>query len=203
MLIGLNGPAGSGKDTFAGFLVEKGFKRYSFAKAVKDAALALDPIVWLPMGTGEPGDGYARLSQIIAEQGWDDAKHNIAEVRRILQNLGTEVGRMILGVNCWVDIVARQWDEDGRPDAVITDLRFPNEAKWVTDNGGHIVRIERPNNPYDIGTAHASEQYEPQALITITNNGAIHHLASTAERLVDVLNAKGEYFEGHRVSPSV
>jgi len=165
-ILGLNGDAGSGKDTAAEYLVEwYGFKRIGFADAVKDIALAIDPIICKI----EFDPFYLHLSSLVQGIGWDHAKRSMPEVRRLLQNIGTEAGRQVLGENVWVDIVKRKIDESNCPAIVITDLRFPNEASFVADQGGIVVRIERPENPHAIAKTHASEQFVPDADFIITN----------------------------------
>ena len=42
---------------------------------------------------------------------------------------------------------------------ILTDVRFPNEASYVTDNGGILVKIERENQTMNQYNAHESEKY--------------------------------------------
>lgn len=148
MLVGVSGLAYAGKDTVAGILVEHhGFKQYALGTKVKESALALDP--WIPiydpgapmhlMGTPR----WVRLSQLIAEVGPEEAKKN-PEVRRTYQRLATEAGRKTL----WEDMWTRKLFElirDQRPkNAVISDVRFLNEAQYITAKGGFMVRVIRP-----------------------------------------------------------
>ena len=77
--------------------------------------------------------------------------------RKLLQLLGTECGRQIIHPNIWVNAlfsdykkIAYNWDCDGNttvegyPNWIITDVRFPNEAKAIKDRGGILIRINRP-----------------------------------------------------------
>jgi hypothetical protein len=179
MLIGVCGKAGSGKDTLANFLVENHcFTRLAFADALRAAALAIDPIV------SESDDGEPlRLSEFIREPSdWDWAKREIPEIRRLLQVIGTEVGREILGENVWVDLVDRQI-KDGK-NYVITDVRFDNEVDYVRSKGGTIVQIVRLNNPNAIAGTHASEQLQVKPDYIVHNDGDFGVLASNAHALV-------------------
>lgn len=133
-LIGLTGYAQSGKDTAAAFLVEHGWTRVAFADKLRAFAAAVNPIVKTDVG-------YERLVDIIAYQGWDLAKQN-PEIRRLLQVIGTDAGRVLLGQNVWVD--AAMQGLSGTADVVFTDVRFPNEAAAILDRGGVMVRITRP-----------------------------------------------------------
>lgn len=192
MLIGLNGDAGAGKNAVADHLVSQyGFKQYAFADAVRDVALAIDPIV-ATNSDSEP----MRLSSFITEPSdWDWAKREVPEVRRLLQVVGTEAGRRVLGENCWVDIVHKKIhaDWDGKPlifsHAVVTDLRFENEYDFIKENNGIVIRIERANNPHAIPKTHASEQYVPDADFLIENDGALSDLYMKIDDVVSLWQA--------------
>lgn len=156
-LVGLNGYAGAGKDTAAAFLLEDGWTRASFADKLREFAYVLNPIV--VQDTPIPLDGeddprfspagfplrvrreHVRLRDLVHAVGWDRAKNENPDVRALLQRLGTDCGRNLLGENVWVDAVMSDLP-DG--DVVITDVRFPNEAKAVRDAGGAVIRIGRP-----------------------------------------------------------
>lgn len=138
-IIGLTGHAQSGKDTAGKYLVENhGFTRIGLADAVKDCLYALDPVI------GEYMFAPLRLQQEVDRLGWDELKSRGPETRKLLQRMGTEVGREIIGQDTWIKIAERKIKELG-PAArvVITDIRFPNEAEWVRALGGKVVRINR------------------------------------------------------------
>lgn len=168
-LIGLTGLAGAGKDEAAKALIADGWVRDAFADRMRKAMLDLDP--WLVEWDGHP----VRLSQIIAEEGWDQAKRNYPEVRRLLQRFGTEAGRDIHGVNCWVNALFRDWSNETW--LVITDCRFDNEAQAVRERGGIVVRIERPGLERLPG-GHASEAGVADELVdyVIDNDGTVSQL---------------------------
>lgn len=155
-LIGICGFAQSGKDTAAAALTEIGWTRIAFADPLREGALGCDPIVGYEVVKTERrfsapwGRTKAvplRLSDLVRAQGWDKAKQN-PEVRRFLQRYGTEGGRHVHGPDCWTKIaedrLACVLASGGR--AVITDVRFDNEAEMIRDRGGLVVRISRPNN---------------------------------------------------------
>lgn len=172
-IIGLAGFAGSGKDEAAKALVGLGYRRIAFADVLREMALAIDPFVF----ERAEGDGdiyiFRRLSAVIQNYGWDDAKNEFPDVRRLLQRLGTEAGRDILGENIWVDTALGRETTDK---LVVTDVRFPNEVEGVRKRGGIVVQIQRPG----VGPRndHASEtsllNYEFDAVIV--NNGTIDEL---------------------------
>lgn len=188
-IVGLSGKKRSGKDTFASTLIaERGFRRVSFADNVRQGALDLDPIIrfeedeWhLSVASFEAGPRYERLSAIVDRIGWEAAKE-IREVRRTLQRFGSESIRK-LDPEFWVRAAMMQAHATPGP-VVITDVRFENEAKAVTDAGGVVVRITRP------GLESADEHPSETALdaypwdLEVLNDGTVEQLAETARHLL-------------------
>ena len=111
--------------------------------------------------------------------------------RQYLQNLGVGA-REVFGLNFWVDQVlpidkARReliWRDPKTNElpkwAVVTDVRFPNEAHRVLDLGGEVWEVVRPGLESD---GHASEIPLPRYLVTRTlnNNSTIHDLTLEVE----------------------
>lgn len=183
-IIGLVGYAGAGKDEAAKALIDSlGFVKVSFAEPLRTALSALDPIV----GTRFLADGvhqYIRYNEAISEYGYDEAKRKFPEVREQLQKFGTEVGRQQFGEEFWVDQAKRLIDampDDAR--IVITDVRFPNEAKLIRKLGGFVIRVDRPG----VGPVndHVSDsgigKITPDALLL--NNTTIDDLHTAANAL--------------------
>jgi hypothetical protein len=121
-LIAIHAKLGVGKDTLASFLTDH--TPYSFADPLRKGLLALDPYVKFSFVQG-PHD---RLSSVVAERGWDEAK-KIPEVRRLMQVYGTEAGRDIHGQDCWLNIAERFVDSHEK--VVIRDVRFNNEMDAI------------------------------------------------------------------------
>lgn len=151
MLLGLSGAAGAGKDTF-GYLLrdEYGYKKVAYADRLRTALYTLNPIVvanaehhgMIPRDYGGPV--YRTLQSVIDEYGWEGYKNGpfSGDVRRLIQLMGTEVGRGIAGPDVWIDATSR--DINLKQNTVITDVRFPNEAEFVKRYGGYVVHIVRP-----------------------------------------------------------
>lgn len=131
-IIGLSGYARSGKDTMGEALVERGYERVSFADRIREGLYALNPIV--PDGT--------RVVELIDSFGWEHAKTSEPEVRALLQRLGSEVGRNLLGEDVWVDLTLKHAPDGSK--IVVTDCRFPNEAAAIKRLGGQMWRVSRP-----------------------------------------------------------
>lgn len=200
MLIALSGYARSGKDTLAKALIKNhGFERVSFADKLREALYALNPQVGPNVlvadlhTSGSEGSIHfknesAFLQDVIEEYGWDGYKETTygAEIRRLLQRLGTETGRQVLGENIWVEAAFKGAQEEGVvKNLVVTDCRFPNEAQAVKDRGGYIVRIDRPGvNP---ANAHESETGLDRWAFDayVYNNRDVAELWTTADQLVE------------------
>src|SRR5215207_1202655 len=140
MIIGLTGFAGVGKDTVGAELVRRGFKRLSFAGPLKELALECDPIVGIERnGRWES----VRLASTVGEHGWDYAKFQTPDTRRFLQALGMGA-RRVFGEDFWVNQVRDQIEFDEIHGIVghyvVTDVRFPNEARMIKGYGqGYMV----------------------------------------------------------------
>lgn len=174
MILGLMGYAQVGKDTIANILIKHyGFERLAFADALRDVLYAINPIVttWY---WGE-SIGVRRVADVVDQVGWDTAKAQ-QEVRGLLQRLGTEAGRNVLGEDIWVRTAMAK--AQGKVNVVITDVRFPNEAQAIKAAGGILWRIERegfgPINDHPSETA--LDALEPDA--RLWNNGPLSGLAA-------------------------
>ncbi|MEU5403752.1 hypothetical protein ABZ348_31220 [Streptomyces sp. NPDC005963] len=154
LLIGLAGYAQAGKDTAAQALADRGWRRAAFADKLREFLLALDPLLPALREGGEP----FRLRRWIEAVGWDHAKEEHPEVRALLQRAGTEAGRRVLGSDVWVNALFQEHGD--APALVVTDVRFPNEARAIHARGGVLIRIQRPGvgpKRCRVGIAHESE----------------------------------------------
>ena len=93
-----------------------------------------------------------KYKNLVDTYGLDKAKESYPEIRRLLQVFGTEVGRSMFGENFWVDLTLNNIKEKH---AVISDVRFKNEADAIKKAGGQVWRINR----HGVGpvTDHSSE----------------------------------------------
>jgi hypothetical protein len=146
MIIGLSGYARSGKDTVAGMLMGlHGYERVAFADPIRELLYEMDPLVV---------HNYMdfRLQDIIDSKGWEAAKTEFPEVRRLLQDLGVGA-RKLFGDTFW--IYQALSDVAPQDKVVVSDVRFKNEAQWIKEFGGQIWRINRPG--IDAANEHVSE----------------------------------------------
>lgn len=170
MIVGITGYARHGKNTIGDILVNKyNFIQLAFADKVKECALAINPIIFNYIGHN------VHLDEYVTKLGWDEAKQHV-EVRRLLQHIGTEMGRDIFGDNIWVNLVMNQIEPN--KDYVITDVRFQNEVDAIHLACGEVWRVIRPFYDNNVGTKHSSES-KIDSLDTdkiIINNGTIKDL---------------------------
>lgn len=149
MLIGLVGFIGSGKGTVANFLVKKhGFTKISFAEPIKDAAAMM--FNW-PRPLLEGDTEESRKFRETKDGWWSEKFGHDFSPRHALQLLGTEAGRNVFHEDVWIYSVFRRMFPG--KNYVISDVRFPNEIKFISEQKGFIVRVRRGDDPEWYNTA--------------------------------------------------
>lgn len=128
LYIGISGKARHGKDTVA--------------KAIH----ALAPEDTKIIGLADALKAYCRVAYGMREKDGP-----------LLQIVGTDVLRR-QRPNIWTEVLATTAEESGYPIILIPDVRFRNEAQFVRDAGGLLVRVIRPGFVADDRPAdHVSE----------------------------------------------
>lgn len=180
MIIGLSGYAQTGKDTVAEHLISKyNYKRVAFADPIRKALYTLDPLV-------EVGEFRAvHLSSAVDSMGWEETKRLSKETRRLLQVLGTEVGRNMFGPDFWVN--QGMSNVSKFDNKVFTDVRFPNEYKAIKAREGIIIRIVKPGT--GAVNLHASETALDNFSFdaTIVNDGSKQDLYDKIDKVIKEL----------------
>ena len=172
-LIGIGGYKGSGKDTLGAHLVDtinsKGDReafRIGFADAVKEHCVSnygLD----LEICHADDHTKNTTLSTVA----WNTMPSEIQEkyyhhradtthmtYREVLQVVGTDICRDKEGEDVWLKrfvAKANSLTSDKPISVVVTDVRFNNEATFIMENRGHVVRIISEQKK---GDTHVSEQ---------------------------------------------
>lgn len=211
MIIGINGYAGSGKDT-VGIIIQylnceskvnltieevvinyknhewwlqdtSGWEVKKWAGKLKDVASLL---------TGIPVEAFEDQEFKKTNLGpeWNNYVNTPMTVRDFLQKLGTEGLRDGLHVNTWVNALMADYKcvpADRAPGGwdcpnwLITDTRFPNEASAIKDKGGILLKVTRPG----IGPInnHPSETALNQWNFDyeIQNNGSLEDLINSVK----------------------
>lgn len=118
--------------------------------------------------------------------------------RLLLQLLGTQCGREIIHPNIWINALFADYNpidnkslqdpaaENSYPNWIITDVRFPNEAKAIKEKGGILIRVNRGYDN-DINKAHTSEtalDNYTEFDFVIENNGTIKELIEKIKEII-------------------
>lgn len=96
--------------------------------------------------------------------------------RKMLEFVGTELGRALVDENLWLNIVVDRIHKIQADISIITDVRFDNEAELVKHFPGaedsSIVKVYAPNNKHAITSSHVSAKGISQEYIddVVTNN---------------------------------
>ena len=211
MIIGINGYAGSGKDT-VGIIIQylnceskvnltieevlinyknhewwlqdaSGWEVKKWAGKLKDVANLLTGI---PIKDFE--DQEFKKTNLGPE--WNNYVNTPMTVRDFLQKLGTEGLRDGLHVNTWVNALMADYKcvpADQAPGGwdcpnwIITDTRFPNEASAIKDKGGILLKVTRP------GVGPINDHPSETALnqwnfdYEIQNNGSLQDLINSVK----------------------
>lgn len=127
-LVGLSGLAGNGKSTVAGILRGHGYREYAFADALKELAEEINPLV--------AGTDWM-LADLVEAIGWDAAKA-VPSVRAFLVTLGNAV--RAIDPQHWtrsIEGYVTTQLKAGR-NVVVSDMRFPNEEKFLQVLAGEV-----------------------------------------------------------------
>lgn len=191
-IIGLNGVARAGKDTVAKVLHDiYGYEIKSYSDALNRALIALNPMVSLnPDMVDEFGnttalsvkDGWTRYAILESAVGYEKAKDQ-PEVRALLQRMGTEVGRNMLGQDIWVDALFK--DRPLGAKWAIVNVRFPNEAEAVWKRGGVVWEVTRPGFKPALGHISDTALDAVAKDAYLHNDGTVEELAQKVITLMD------------------
>lgn len=167
-LIGVAGASGSGKDVVSDILVRLlKSRKLSFAYPIKNMLRA---------GLGMTSDQLHSQDKSIV-----DKIYNVS-TRDMLQTLGTDWGRKYVGEDVWIKALQRYIEDSCMYSAVISDVRFENEAEWIREHGTLICLQGRGG----IGTSHKSEQgiKSLSCDINVTNDISLEELEEYLKILV-------------------
>lgn len=131
------------------------------------AAMALQHSKWLPKKVGimsfaQTLKGMARLilpREAFLPENKEDVTYGICgrTPRYVMQTLGTEWGREMVGNDLWLEVMRRNLANTTFKTVIVDDVRFNNEAELIIDLGGVIYEIQRVGLESS-GDTHASER---------------------------------------------
>jgi len=131
MIIGLSGKEKSGKDFAAGIIqtLNPGYENKKFAGVLKEVAARM---LNCPL-------------EYFESQRIKNAKITGMDMtyREFLVDFGTDVVRGRYGEDFWVKRLFQEFTVFSS--WVISDVRFPNEARAIQDEGGILIRLNRPD----------------------------------------------------------
>lgn len=202
MIIGVSGKKGSGKDTFGNYLVHRyGFKLLKFGTGVVDWLRILNPVVGFDSDSLKSKfiwlralrklKRVPRYRDLLVYMDHDEAKRTYSDVRTYLQLIGTEIARDRVSPDYWIKLVENAMKEDADSHYVITDVRFKNEADWIIERGGVLIKLTTDKDDND---PHPSEVGLPDESIfkaIIKNNYDTHFYVN----IDDVMNKLGDEYD--------
>ena len=210
ILVGLTGKKSSGKDTVAQALIDEGKRtgltvvRRGFADSLKSSVCRLfhpeytleEAVAWADALKSQQ---LGTVTMFMPQNERDVPEQVKITGRELLQRYGTEAHRDVFGFDFWVDQLLPMghglatWESEWQfahgldeiiDVAIVSDVRFENEASRICALGGYVIRVER--HGLDDGDAHASEVPVESRYIaqTIPNDGTIDELRVKAALLL-------------------
>jgi len=170
VILGITGKMRAGKSTFATFMHDL-----------------------LPSDRASLASPIKRLACDIAGPGASDPERK-ETVRPLLQAIG-EVCKQLHGQDYWLRILASVWEDKIKsPDrwVIIDDVRSLTEANWILEQGGHVVRVVRPETDC-LASDHVSERsvdgITPDTVVI--NRGDLYDMQQEASKLAIKLEYNG------------
>src|SRR3569623_1188001 len=171
MIIGLAGPAGSGKDTVADWL-EAGhdFTRFALADPIRKGLCAM---FGLPMTVFKPGV----KEQVIPWLG--------KSPRQLKQPLSTEKRQKLVAPPNWLRVSEHVVATEPGANIVVTDIRMAIEVEWLRRLGGQLWHVRRPGCAPVRG--HSTEDGLPAASgdILVSNCSTLAELYASVDLIIN------------------
>lgn len=195
-IIGIAGNAQSGKDTI-GNLLKNMLNIDLISSALREDSLLINKIVginptdFIKWETVQYATALKRsvheLFNLPPDINKDYPYSDEYTVRNLYQIIGTDVARKI-NPDIFIDILFRKIHSNKDKNFIITDVRFPNEAKAIKEYGGIIIKKEASKPSEDI---HESESYidniEADYIVPWVSEKDVFEIFKFEEILVDYL----------------
>ena len=179
MIIGISGFIGSGKGTAGDYLTDQyGFRKDSFAASLKDACAVM--FDW-PRHLLEGDTPESRSWREVTDEWWA-VKLGIPNFspRLALQLIGTDALRNNFNQDIWFLTMENRIRKDPSKHVVISDVRFPNEIKFIQDQGGIMIRVIRGDEPVWYETAVRANSGDSSAKNEMNTNFSSAHFSEWA-----------------------
>jgi hypothetical protein len=179
MIVGLLGFINSGKGTVASELVNRfDFRQDSFAAGLKDACAVI--FDW-PRAMLEGDTTESREWREIVDPWWSE-KLNMPNFspRLALQVIGTEALRNNFHQDLWFLTLQNRIRKNPEQHVVISDVRFPNEIKFIQEQKGVLVKINRGPTPVWYETAILANKGNSLAKEAMTKTYSSAHFSEWA-----------------------
>ena len=187
MIIGIAGRMRTGKDTLGKIFTEEleSFEVKAFADKLREVAQVL---------TGVPAekfkDDFFKTQNLAKQWNWDGDEDDPMSVREFLQELGTGCIREFLHEDAWVnalfaDYKERYYGSNKMPNWVITDVRFPNEAKAIREKNGLLIKINRIKAPINDHKSELALLDWPDYNYVYDNDGDLDDLRAFAKKIIE------------------
>lgn len=172
-IIGFIGFAGSGKGTASDVLVaEGGYLPMAFGTALKDCCAAVFrwPRHLLEGDTKESREWRETVDPFWAERlGIPDFTP-----RKAMQRVGTDLFRNHFHTDTWITAVDKDRIGHGKDAKIVfTDVRHPNEIRYIKERGGEVYRVRRGPDPDWSSTAVLANRGDKIARAFLEEQG--HH----------------------------
>jgi len=173
MIIGISGKARSGKDTFAEMLateLNKGahppYVMMAFANELKLRCQAAFDLTWEQLWGDDKEVADARYLRTHVQVDQEPLAIYWTS-REIMQDYGAFY--RTIDNEFWVKNLFKVMEDKEYKNVIITDVRYTNEANYILDNGGYVIRVEREID------------------FTVVNNWTLDHLKLAASETASFL----------------
>lgn len=177
IVIGLSGRAQVGKSTMGKMFEQRGFQALALADSIRDIS------AYLYGFDRKVLEGDTPERQTIRNKPLE--KNPALSMIRILQLMGTEVFRSIAS-DIWIHHLLLKITHEH---IVITDARYPNERKFVSDMGGRNILVTKKgveltnNRPAHTSEESLGDYYDYESVVN--NDGSLESLDEYVASVVE------------------
>jgi hypothetical protein len=207
MVIGVSGKARSGKDTFSEMLAKELNKEayppyvmMAFAHELKTRCQAAFDLSYEQLWGNEKEEPDKRYIKIAKDpRSFEEKTKELGVIpglpidiywtaREIMQEYGAFYRS--IDSQFWIKNLFRVAEQKEYKNVIITDVRYLNEADYILEHGGAVIRVERENKDDVHGMQHPSEvelDGYKKFTFTVLNNSTLEVLERTAAETVRLL----------------